>query len=155
MATVQPITDPTVNPHTDDDKEEEDDACNKTSAPSRRSLVLQGHTSQVYCLAALDHGRLASGSQDTSIIIWNLADGKQLAKLEGHTSPVRLAALGNDRLASGSSDNSTIIWNLADGTHAKLEGHTDTVNCLTALDDGRLASGSGDTSISIWSVAEG
>jgi len=110
MATVQPITDPTVNPHTDDDKEEEDDACNKTSAPSRRSLVLQGHTSQVYCLAALDHGRLASGSQDTSIIIWNLADGKQLAKLEGHTESVNcLAALPDGRLASGSDDGSIRI----------------------------------------------
>ena len=51
-------------------------------------------------MAALDRNRLASGSDDKSIIIWNLADGAQLAKLEGHTEPVwSLAALDGGRLA--------------------------------------------------------
>ena len=41
-------------------------------------------------------------ARDNSIIIWNLADGTQLAKLEGHTDPVAcLAALDGGRLASG------------------------------------------------------
>jgi len=94
---------------------------------------------------------------DNSIIIWNLADGTQLAKLEGHTSTVEcLAALDGDRLASGSGDNSIIIWNLADGTQlAKLEGHTETVLCLVKLDGGRLASGSMYNSIIIWNLADG
>ena len=44
---------------------------------SRRSLVLKGHEGHVYALAALDGGRLASGSYDRSVIIWHLADGAQ------------------------------------------------------------------------------
>ena len=64
-------------------KEHESDGTDK--APSRQSLVLKGHTNDVNCLAALAGGRLASGSDDKSIIIWNLADGSELAKLEGHT----------------------------------------------------------------------
>ena len=75
------------------------------AALSRRSLVLQGHTAAVSCLVKLDGGRLASGSTDKSIIIWSVADGKQLAKLEGHTGSVWcLAALDGGRLASGSGD---------------------------------------------------
>ena len=121
---------------------------------SRRSLVLKGHEGHVYALAALDGGRLASGSGDSSVIIWNLADGAQLTRLEGHCAWC-LAALGDDRLASGGYDG-IIIWNVADGEQlAKLEGHTDSVWCLAALDGDRLASGSDDKSISIWNLADG
>ena len=67
------------------------------TAPLRRWLVLEGHTDSVNCLAALDGDRLASGSSDNSIIIWSVADGKQLAKLEGHTGSVTcLAVLDGD-----------------------------------------------------------
>ena len=56
-------------------------------------------------------------------IIWNLADGAQLKKLEGHTGDLNcLAALTGDRLASSSLGECIIIWNVADGTQlAKLE----------------------------------
>lgn len=61
-------------------------------------------------MAALADGRLASGDENGSIIIWNVATGTQLAKLEASTDPVRcLAALEGDRLASSSSDESIII----------------------------------------------
>ena len=148
-------------------------AVKKSRRLSPRSLVLRGHTFRVRCLAALDQGRLASGGgslNSSEIIIWNLADGKQLAKLEGHTKSVTcLAALDGDRLASGAGlpkenmervdgneDNAIIIWGLADGTRlAKLEGHTYSVTCLAALDGGRLASCSWDKSIIIWNLADG
>ena len=121
---------------------------------SRRSLVLKGLEGHVYALAALDGGRLASGSGDSSVIIWNLADGAQLTRLEGHCAWC-LAALGDDRLASGGYDG-IIIWNVADGEQlAKLERHTNWVSCLAALDGDRLASGSFDKSIIIWNLADG
>ena len=42
---------------------------------------LEGH-------AWLPHRRLASGSENGRIRLWNLADGKLLTKLEGHTAGV-------------------------------------------------------------------
>ena len=127
------------------------------SRATARTLVLKGHSDPVSCLAALDGGRIASGSWDNSVIIWNLADGTPLAKLEGHRRAVwSLAALDRGRLASGSWDNSVIIWSLEDGKQlAKLEGHTRPVWSLVALDGGRLASGGGDASIIVWNLADG
>ena len=85
------------------------DNSNESRAPAR-TLVLRGHTDWVTCLAKLDGGRLASGSYDKSIIIWNLADGKQLARLEGHPGRVGcLAELEGGRLASGSYDESDSV----------------------------------------------
>ena len=77
-----------------------------------RPLVLKGHTDPIDCVAALDGGQLASsggrerGNKDYAIHIWNVADGKQLTKLEGHTGPVScLAALvKNMRLNSAQVD---------------------------------------------------
>ena len=119
-----------------------------------KTLVLKGHESHVDCLAALDGGRLAS-SGGGGIIIWNLADGTQLARLGGYGA---LVALDGDRLASGSlsDDNPVIIWNLASSLWcAKLKGHTSGVLCLAALDGNRLASGSFDKSVIVWNVADG
>ena len=138
-------------------QEHESDGNDK--APSRRSLVLKGHTDAVECLAALPGtGRLASGnSGDKSVIIWNLADGAQLATLEGHTGPVRcLAGFDDGRLASGSDDGEVIIWNVAAGVQiAKRVWHTSSVRCLSVLGSLRLASGSEDKSIIIWNLADG
>ena len=107
-----------------------------------RTLVLKGHSDPVACLAALDGGRLASGSWDNSVVIWS-ANGTQLAKLEGHRRAVwSLAALDRGRLASGSWDNSVIIWSFEDSKQLfKLQGHTRPVWSLVALDGERLASG--------------
>ena len=119
------------------------------------TAVLNGHTGFIFSLAALDGDRLASGSRDNSVIIWNLADNTQLAKLEGHTGlgVTCLAAIDGGRLASGSWDKSIIIWNLADGSQlAKLEGHTGSVHCLAALAGAQLASGSDDKTIRVRPV---
>ena len=114
----------------------------------------------VFCLAALDDGRFASGGglrgdENWPIIIWSTDGGKEVARLEP-TGPVRcLAALAGGRLASCCErDRSIIIWNLADGTHTTLKGHNSNIRCLAALGRDRLASGSWDKSIIIWNVAD-
>ena len=143
----------------------EDILASKSRAPAH-TRVLKAGTVSVECLALLDGGRLASAGidesrpgEDKSVIIWNLADGKQLHKLEGHTEDVScLAALDGDRLAS-SNGGEIIIWNPVDGSQvAKLEGHTGPVwgrGSLASLDGKRLASGEGDGTIIIWSVEDG
>ena len=73
--------------------------------------TLEGHEDFVCSLAVLEDGRLASGSDDCTIKIWDLAIGACVATLEGHDDAVRsLAVLEGGRLASGSDDWTIRTW---------------------------------------------
>jgi len=106
----------------------------------------------------LPYGRLASGSWDDTIKLWNLATGQVEATLEDQTDAIAaMTALPDGRLATGSRDATTIkLWNLASKkVEATLEGHAGAVAALAVLPDGRLASGSWDCSIKLWNLASG
>ena len=79
---------------------------------------LQGHTSNVMSLAALDHGLLASGSTDSTIKIWSLSTGKlkyNLTDCDTSLGYFLLVKLEKNLLASA-SDNGITIWNISNGT---------------------------------------
>jgi WD40 repeat protein len=118
---------------------------------------LSGHSSAVTSVAWSPDGRLASGSDDGTIIVWDLATGSPALTLEGHAGTINgLAWSADGRLASGSYDGTIMIWDLATGTPAQtLEGHSGTVYSVAWSPDGRLASGSSDDTVTVWDLASG
>ena len=75
-----------------------------------------------------DGTRLASGADDNTVRLWDVATGKETARLEGHGDWVRSVAFSPDgtRLASGADDNTVRLWDVASGKEtARLEGHGD------------------------------
>jgi WD40 repeat protein len=101
-----------------------------------------------------DGQRLASGSDDRTVRVWNL-EGECLHILKGHTQNVNSVHFcrDNQTLASGSHDTSIRIWNAIDGNClGMLQGHSQGVRCVRYSPDGqRLASSYFDGSIRIWS----
>jgi len=124
------------------------------------NTFLRGHTSAVNSVAFSPDGKtITSGSQDSSIILWEVGSGKQLAQLKGHTDEVTSVAFSPDgkTLASGSWDHTIILWEVGSGKQlAQLKGHTDGVLSVAFSPNGKtLASGSYDNTIILWEVGSG
>jgi len=104
-------------------------------------------------------GRIASGSWDKTIKLWDAASGRELRTLQGHTDEVVAFAFSPDGLtiASGSWDQTIKLWEAASGRELKtLQGHTGSVLSVAFSPDGRtIASGSGDNTIKLWDAASG
>jgi len=116
-----------------------------------------GAYAAVTALIGLPDGRLAAGSADGSIRVWDPASSSVNAVLQGHRGAVcALALLPEGSLASGSGDGTIRLWDLASGSClAAFEGHQGWVKALAVLPDGRLASGSDDSTIRLWDQASG
>ncbi len=132
-----------------------------TMLPIWSSPLSAHHAGAVTCVAFSPDGtRLASGSGDKTVKLWDTATGKTFATLQGHSDFVLSVAFSPDgtRLASGSGGYKTVkLWDTATGKAiATQQGHIQDVFSVAFSPDGtRLASGSGDNTVKLWDTATG
>ena len=128
---------------------------------SFQKLNIQGHRNRnTYGLTYSPNGNtLASGSGDSTIILWNPNNGQQIRTLRGHTAPVLSVVYSPDGyiLASCSSDGTIILWDPSNGQQIRtLRGHTAPVlNVAISPDGNTLASCSNDSTIILWNTNTG
>ena len=126
----------------------------------------------VYAVAFSPDGRtLASGNDDGTVRLWNVADpahprplGQPLTSgsRQRHRRPFAVAfSPDGHTLASGSSDGTVRLWNVADPAHPRplgqplTSGASNGVSAVAFSPDGRtLASGNGDGTVRLWNVAD-
>ena len=106
-----------------------------------------------------DSQLIASGSEDSTIKIWNLSTGKEICTLSGHSDVVRSVTFSPDgqTLASGSDDKTIKLWNVETGKEiCNWSGHSKEVTTVCISPDGQtLASGSDDKTVKVWNLKTG
>ena len=128
---------------------------------------LKGHTSFVRSATfSFDGAYIYSGSDDTTIRVWNVASGKCIKELKGHTNRISSICLNSsgNTLISGSDDTCLIVWDLrAPSSTLKIGGefqHNGGVsNIVYSKNDRKIISESsamlGDRTRHVWNVESG
>lgn len=101
---------------------------------SDASRSFLGHTDDVLCAHFSPDGRrLATGSMDTTVRLWDTKDGKCVQTLRGHDHWIFSVTFAPDglTLVSGSRDTTARVWDAATGDSLRvLEGHQNGVSCV-------------------------
>ena len=115
--------------------------------------ILSGHTEKIVCLIEMSSGKIASGSYDNTIRIWDLNSQKDEIIINGKGRIFCLLEFEKNKILTGTGDKSIILWDISqpnDESICNFDGHDLWVNCLVKCDDKFFASASNDTKIKIW-----
>ncbi len=133
-------------------------------------VTLAGHTDVVYAVAfSPDQKLLASGSQDQTIKLWDVATAKETESFAGHKSwvagvvflPLQPGAAISAGLVSLGATGEVKRWELANGKESPIAfaGHGQLAFAMALSQDGKvLATGGIDTiasTIKLWDPATG
>ncbi len=135
----------------------------------REKGTFTGHKGQVLDVSFSPDGKtLASAGGDTGplsdhipgeIKLWDVATGKAIATLTGHSSTVWSVSFSPDgkTLASVSQDRTVKLWDIMPNPEiATLKGHTGTVTSMSFDSKGQtLVTVSRDKTIKLWDVKKG
>jgi WD40 repeat protein/serine/threonine protein kinase len=127
---------------------------------SKKAKAHSDHVSTVTAVAISPDGKkLATGSFDRSVRLWDMSTQKCLQEWRNHTNAVRALVFSPDGqwVASAGSDLSIKIWDVNLGPpRASWQGHTDVIRSLAFSPDGKLLiSAANDRAIKIWDAADG
>jgi WD40 repeat protein len=106
-----------------------------------------------------DGSRISASNSDGTARIWDVASGRPLVTLRGHTATVvsvRFDSAGS-RAVTASQDGTARIWDVASGKLlATLSGHTDAVwDARFSPDGARIITASRDGTVRTWDAASG
>ena len=128
------------------------------------ALFVELHKGTIRSVAFSPDGKKIAACGDGNIaLIWDVASGKELVRLEGHKAElfnggIRSVSFSPDgkRIVTGGCDCTIRIWDTDSGKELKkLEGHEKWVFAAFSPDGKKIASGSGDGFVRIWDAESG
>ncbi|CCG83023.1 Ribosomal RNA-processing protein [Taphrina deformans PYCC 5710] len=126
---------------------------------SLKKTVRRAHTKAVLCSTVNHDGtRLATGSVDNTIIMWDTEHLTNLRTFNNHRDSVNSLSfpLTGDELFSASSDRTVKLFNSATLSYIEsLFGHQDHISCLSSLSATTcVTTGSRDRSARLWKIVD-
>lgn len=118
------------------------------------------HAKPINCCAVSPQGDfVVSGSDDTTLKVWDLTTGRERLTLSGHMDVVWacVVSVKADFIVSSSEDGTLKVWDVATGTErVTLSGHTSGVDgCAVSRKGDFIVSASSDKTLKVWDVATG
>ena len=102
---------------------------------------LQGHKGEIYSVGFTpDSARAVTGSFDSTLKLWSVASGREIATLAGHRDKVNVLAVSpaDGSIFSGSYDGDIRVWNGSTGRYLRTIGNTNSwVGGLAPTPDGK------------------
>lgn len=132
----------------------------RTDDPQRVPRTLTGHTAEGYSVTFSPDGKyLLTASRDQTARIWEVASGREVARLVGHADQVTDAAYSPDGrlIVTAGRDRVAILWDAGVGrSEDELQGHTDAVTQAHFSPDGKkVVTASADNTARIWDAGQG
>lgn len=120
-------------------------------------LSAAGHSNPISCVAVTQQSQyLLTGSEDTSIIVWDMKELSLKRRICEHIAPVLTLtpALNNSVIVSGGEDSRIIATSLLTGeVLMKVDHHRGPVTAVRVDAAGEvLVSGSADGTVCLWSL---
>jgi len=126
---------------------------------SGKVLRLIGHTESVNAIAfSPDSRQLASGGDDDTIRLWEVATGREIKAISSFKDNVQTVAFSPDGrwLACGNRDSTFKLFEMAAEREISLSGQIGGINALALSPDRRwLASGGDDRKVMLWELTTG
>jgi len=129
-------------------------------ASGEQSLVLTGHTNEIFIAFNPDGNQLATAGYDGWVKVWDISldsASEQPLLLINHELPARSIAFSPDgtRLAVASQDGTARVWDAVSGrTLLVLVGHAGLIDDLVFSPDGtRLITSSEDQTVKVWDLS--
>jgi WD40 repeat protein/transcriptional regulator with XRE-family HTH domain len=137
-----------------------DAALSRASLMSPKPRQFTGHTDLIYGIAFSPDGRfVATASTDTTIRLWDLANGETTRIFSGHSDDVGGVTFSPDGkyIATASFDRTARVWDVATGETVQIFQHPARLEFGPAFSpDGKyLLTGCNDESARLWEVATG
>lgn len=125
------------------------------TATSIRITPQSGHTGEITSIAYSSNGRfLISGSNDTTIKVWDVATGALIRTLSGHIDTVSTVAWipNSMNIVSGSWDSTIKIWDATTGLcSVSINASTGFIHTISVSPDGKyILSADADYNLSMW-----
>jgi WD40 repeat protein len=121
---------------------------------SELRATLKGHTRTVRAISS-DRGKIVSGADDQSVIVWDKQTFKLLEELKGHDAPVSsVRMLSGERVLTASHDVTVKMWDVRSDTCVATVGRCQSSVLCMEYDDstGILAAAGRDVMAHVWDI---